>query len=50
MKISRYWIVAGMLALCSGSTMQTMCAATALGTSYKRTLESHDEHTFASAY
>lgn len=36
--------------LCSGSTRQTMCGTLPRGTSYMRTLESHDEHTIASAY
>lgn len=36
--------------ICSGTTRQTMCSGLPTGTSYKRTLESHDEHTFASAY
>ena len=35
---------------CSGSSRQTMCANVPSGTSYIRTLESHDKHTIASAY
>lgn len=36
--------------ICSGESRQTMCSGIPSGTSYKRSLESHDEHTFASAY
>ncbi len=36
--------------ICSGSTRQTMCQGTPAGTSYRRTLETHDKHTFVSAY
>lgn len=37
--------------ICSGSTRQTMCSGgLPTGTSYKRSLESHDKHTFANAY
>lgn len=36
--------------LCSGSSRQTMCSSIPSGTSYMRTLESHDEGAFADAY
>ena len=36
--------------LCSGSIRQTMCPTLPSGTSYMRTLESHDKHTIVSAY
>lgn len=35
---------------CEGSDMHTMCAGLPSGTSYKRSLESHDAHTVKDAY
>lgn len=35
---------------CSQSPIHTMCSGISPGTTYKRTLETHDEHTFTSAY
>jgi len=35
---------------CTGSDRNTMCSGLPKGTSYKRSLESHDKHTIANAY
>lgn len=35
---------------CTGSDRETMCSATPDGTSYRRSIEEHENHTFDSAY